>query len=80
MAEFARLLLVEIAQRIERLAAKLAVHPGRIAHVQNGVTFGPALHALENRRNEARAPQPLPAARLHAAADEHDEAGQIFIL
>ena len=35
---------------------------------------------MEDRRDKARAPQSLPAARLHAAADEHNEARQVFIL
>ena len=39
MAEFARLLFVEIAKRIERLAPQLAIHPGRIAHIQDGVAL-----------------------------------------
>ena len=80
MAELGDLLLIEILQGIERLAAHGAVHAGGIAHKEHGIALAAALHALIHAGNEAAAPAALAAAGLRAAGDERDKARQVLIL
>ena len=79
MAQFVGLQLVQVVQRIQRLPAEVAIHAWRIAHIEHGIPFAAALHALEDRRNEARPPAALAATRLHATTDEDDESWQVII-
>ena len=79
MPHLRRLRFIQIPQRIQRLAAQVAVHPGRVAHIQHGIALGPALHPLEDRRDEPGAPAALSAAGLHPAADEDDKSWQVVV-
>ena len=79
MTKLGDLLLIEILQGIEGLAAHGAVHAGGVAHEEDGVAFATALHTLVHAGDEAAAPAALAAAGLGAAGDEGDEAGQILI-
>ncbi len=80
VAELLQLVLVELAERIECAAAISAIHSFRIAHIQDRVADRPALDALVDAGQEARAPEGLAAGRVRAAADQHDEARQVLIL
>jgi hypothetical protein len=80
MPEFFRLLAIEIAKRIKRFPAQIAVHAGWVAHVKNGVALRAALHALKDRWDKARAPAICSAARLHAAGNQHHKTGKGLVL
>jgi hypothetical protein len=80
MGELGVLLFVQLAQGVEGLATQVAAHARRIRNEEHGITFGAALHALEDRGSEATAPASLASAWLGAARDHHHEAGQVFIL
>ena len=68
------------AQRVEAAAAHLARHALGIGDVQNRLAFAAALHALIDRRQKAASPHALAAAGIGAAAEQHDEAGQVLVL
>ena len=80
VAEFVLLALVEILERIERGATEIAGHAGRVVREEHGVSLAAALHALEDRRDEAGAPAALAAAGLDAVGDHGHEARQILVL
>ena len=67
-------------QGIESLAAQGARHPLGILHVEDGVSLGAALHALEDRRQEAAAPRVLARTWLGATGDQDHEAWQVLVL
>ena len=80
MAKLLGLDLVQVVQGIERHAAHLAVHAGRVGNIEHRVALGAALHALVDGRQEAGAERILAAVGLRAAGDQHDEAGQVLVL
>src|SRR2546423_8934858 len=80
MTKFPFLLLVQVANGIESLAPHLPGHARRVGNVQNGIAFGAALNALEDRGEKAASPGAGAGAGLYAAGDENNEARQIFVL
>ena len=50
VAQLLALQLVQVAQRVEALAAQLAVHAGRIGGVEDRIALAAALDPLEYRR------------------------------
>ena len=79
MAQLVGLQVIEIIERIQRLAAQAAIHSWRIADVENRIAFAAALHALKHRGDEPGAPATLAATGLHAAADENDKSRQVVV-
>ena len=69
--------LVELAQRIERIALQLVIDSGRVGKIKHGVAAGAKLHAGVDGRQEARAPVGVASRRALLAGGEDDEAGQV---
>ena len=80
VAEFVLLALVQVLERVERGATEVASHARRIVREEDRVSLAAALHALEDRRDEAGAPAALAAARLHAVGDHRHEAREVLVL
>ena len=80
MPQLVSLQFVQLAQGVEADPANLAVQAFRIGGVEHRVPLGPTLHALINRGQKAVAKRVLSPVRLHPAGDQHDEAGQVFVL
>ena len=72
-------LLVEPVERVERAAAQRAGDARRVAQIEDRVALGPALDALIDGRQVARAPDGFAGVRVFAAGGQHDEAGQILV-
>src|SRR5260370_41601874 len=79
MAQFLRLHLVQVFERVEAAAAHAAIHAFGIADIKDWVAAGSALHALEDRGQEAAAPGAFTGTGKRATGDEHDKAGQVLV-
>ena len=80
VAQLILLALVEVLERVERGAAQVTGHAGRIVGEEDGVALAAALHALVHGGDEAGAPAALAAAGLDAVGDHRDEAREVLVL
>ena len=71
-------LLVEMADRVERVALELRVHAGRIGEIQNRIAAAAERHTLIHGGQKAATPTGIAAARPFAAGAEHDERRQVL--
>ena len=79
IADGLHLHLVELLERVERLAAAVAIEPGGIGEKQHRIAIGAALHALVDARQKSAAPDAHAGVGRLAAAGEDDKAGQILV-
>ncbi len=79
MSELLGCLLVEITQSIQARPPQTTVHAGRIGNVENGVSLGPALHALVNGGDEPGAEGVLAAIGLSSAGNQYDVTRKVLV-
>src|SRR5579871_2570808 len=80
VADFREMILIQIAQGIERLSSDLRVHSVRVRDEQHRVAFRTKLHALVSRGQKAASPARFAAIRVAVSGEQDDEAGQVLIL
>ena len=77
--EIAEMLLVEMADRVKRIALQIGVDAGRIGEIQDGVAAGAEDVALIDAGQESRAPVGVAAAGAFSAGGKDDERGELAV-
>lgn len=79
VSQFFCLKFVELFQGVEAVASQFSIHSRRIRCIQNGISLGTALDALEHRGEESTAKGILAPIGLNATGDQDHETGEILV-